>query len=192
MKLVAIKADRRLEVWLQSAAGPWHELRTYPIVEASGSLRPKMREGDFQVPEGVYRIDASNPNSQYHLSLRIDYPNAMDRHYGALEQRSNLGGNIFIHGRDVSRGCLAMGDRYIEELFVLAHDIGLDNIEVVISPRDPRRYDLEVPVGLPDWVAHKYSEIESSIAQLTQPASPLQQSAELEGETLGDEALLLP
>lgn len=167
MKLVAIKADRRLEIWLQGTEGDWQELRTYPILEASGSLRPKMRQGDFQVPEGVYRIDAANPNSQYHLSLRIDYPNAMDRHYGALEQRGDLGGNIFIHGSDVSQGCLAMGDRYIEELFVLAHDIGLENIEVVISPRDPRQDALSVPFGLPRWVAHKYAEIETSLAQLS-------------------------
>ncbi|MBY6186320.1 L,D-transpeptidase family protein [Marinobacter hydrocarbonoclasticus] len=171
IKLVAIKADRRLEVWLQDVSGGWSELRSYPILEASGSLRPKMRQGDFLVPEGVYRIEAANPNSQYHLSLKIDYPNAMDRHYGALEQRGDLGGDIFIHGRDVSQGCLAMGDRYIEELFVLAHDIGLDNIEVVITPRDPRHDELTLPFGLPNWVAQKYDEIEVSLAQLS-PAFP--------------------
>ncbi|MBY6017591.1 L,D-transpeptidase family protein [Halomonas denitrificans] len=172
MKLVAIKADRRMEVWLQGADGQWGELRSYPILEASGSLRPKMRQGDFLVPEGVYRIEAANPNSLYHLSLKIDYPNAMDQHYGAMEQRGDLGGDIFIHGRDVSQGCLAMGDRYIEELFVLAHDIGLENIEVVISPRDPRHSELTVPFGLPGWVADKYSEIAQSMAPLA-PENPL-------------------
>ncbi|GAA4881235.1 L,D-transpeptidase family protein [Ferrimonas pelagia] len=168
-KWVALKQEQQLEIWLQDENKLWHKLRDYPIVKTSGSLRPKMRQGDLQVPEGVYRLDAANPNSQFHLSLRINYPNSMDRHYGALEQRDDLGGNIFIHGRDVSWGCLAMGDESIEELFVLAHDIGLDKIEMVISPRDPRRQPLKRPHGVPEWVELKYQEIEASLAELQSP-----------------------
>lgn len=165
-KLVALKEERTLEIWLQGINGDWRRLRDYPILRASGSQRPKMRQGDLLVPEGVYRLDAANPNSKFHLSLRIDYPNALDRFYGEQEQRDDLGGDIFIHGREASTGCLAMGDPSIEELFVLAHDIGLDNIEVVISPRDPRYGALERPRDLPDWVDIKYQKIERSVAEL--------------------------
>ncbi|WP_298441269.1 L,D-transpeptidase family protein [uncultured Ferrimonas sp.] len=165
-KLVALKAERKLEIWLQGQDNAWHHLRSYPIKRASGTLRPKMRQGDLLVPEGIYRLDAANPNSKFHLSLRIDYPNQLDRHYGNVEQRSDLGGDIFIHGREVSTGCLAMGDRSIEELFVLSHDIGLDNIEVVISPKDPRRGILKRPRDLPAWVDLKYQKIEASVAEL--------------------------
>ncbi len=167
-KLIAIKQTKMLEIWLQDQDQTWHYLRQYPIERASGSLRPKMRQGDLQVPEGVYRLDAANPNSRFHLSLRINYPNALDRKYGALEQRDNLGGNIFIHGSNVSTGCLALGDSAIEELFVLAHDIGLENIEVVISPSDPRILPLKRPRDLPDWVELKYAKIENSMAELKQ------------------------
>ncbi|WP_067656466.1 L,D-transpeptidase family protein [Ferrimonas marina] len=172
-KFVALKAEQKLEIWLQSSDGQWHFFRTYPILKTSGSLRPKMRQGDLQVPEGVYRLDAANPNSQFHLSLRINYPNEMDRYFGAQEQRGDLGGNIFIHGNEVSWGCLAMGDRAIEELFVLAHDLGLDNIEVVIAPRDPRQHQLKRPDSLPKWVDLKYLEIQASIAELDQHSPAL-------------------
>ncbi len=170
-KWVAIKDALRMEIWLQDQDLRWHKLRDYPILKLSGSLRPKMREGDLQVPEGVYRIDAANPNSAFHLSLRINYPNSLDRRYGQLEQRDALGNNIFIHGQEVSWGCLAMGDDNIEELFVLAHDIGLDNIEMVITPRDPRQQPLIRPAGVPEWVEEKYAKIQSSLAELEAPAS---------------------
>ncbi|WP_156904905.1 L,D-transpeptidase family protein [Ferrimonas senticii] len=165
-KFIAVKAEKRLEIWLQDADNAWHHLRDYPIEKASGSLRPKMRQGDMLVPEGVYQLDAANPNSKFHLSLRINYPNSLDRYYGELEQRDDLGGDIFIHGRDVSTGCLAIGDPSIEELFVLSHDIGLENIEVVISPTDPRDGILERQHGVPEWVEQKYQRIEQSVAEL--------------------------
>ncbi|GAA5186259.1 L,D-transpeptidase family protein [Ferrimonas gelatinilytica] len=170
-KWVAIKDAQRMEVWLQDQGLNWHKLRDYPILKLSGSLRPKMREGDLQVPEGVYRIDAANPNSAFHLSLRIDYPNRLDRLYGELEQRDALGNNIFIHGQEVSWGCLAMGDDNIEELFVLAHDIGLNNIEMVITPRDPRLEPLIRPAGVPEWVEQKYDKIQASLAELQTPVT---------------------
>lgn len=91
------------------------------MLAASGGPGPKLREGDLQVPEGVYRLTAFNPNSSYHLSLRVDYPNAEDRAaedraVARSDRRTSLGGDIFIHGKAVSIGCLAIGDPGIEEL----------------------------------------------------------------------------
>jgi hypothetical protein len=117
--LRAFKHEAELEVWARSTSGACRLLKTYPILAASGRLGPKRREGDRQVPEGFYRIDRFNPESLYHLSLGLDYPNASDR---ILSDPERPGSDIFIHGKDVTVGCLPMGDDAIEELFLLALD----------------------------------------------------------------------
>jgi len=114
--LRAFKQERQLELWGANAKGAFHLLRTYPIAAASGGPGPKRREGDMQVPEGVYRVARFNPRSRYHLSLGLDYPNPSDR---VLGHRQHLGGDIFIHGNHVSAGCLAMTDPKIEEIYAL-------------------------------------------------------------------------
>lgn len=131
--LVGLKSERRLEAWAQAAAG-WRLLCSYAVLGASGGPGPKRRQGDLQVPEGVYRLTTFNPNSSYHLSLRVDYPNADDRRAARLEGRTQLGGDIYIHGRDVSIGCLAIGDAAIEELYVLLADVGLSRVRVILMP----------------------------------------------------------
>jgi hypothetical protein len=55
----------------------------------------------------VYRIEHLNPMSSYHLSMKVSYPNAFDRRMAARDRRTNLGGDIFIHGKSVSIGCVA-------------------------------------------------------------------------------------
>lgn len=120
LALLGFKQERVLEAWIPDAAGRWRLLKRYPILGASGLLGPKLREGDCQVPEGLYRVESLNPNSLYHLALRIDYPNPADRELGAAEGRECLGGDIMIHGNTCSIGCLAMGDGAAEELFVMA------------------------------------------------------------------------
>ena len=80
-------------------------------------MGPKRMEGDYQVPEGFYHINEFNPNSNYHLSLGINYPNASDR---ILSDSLKPGGSIFIHGNCVSTGCIAISDMPIEEVYVIA------------------------------------------------------------------------
>lgn len=160
--LLAFKEERVLEVWAHGEDGPVL-VREYPIVGASGGPGPKLREGDLQVPEGIYAIDALNPNSAFHLSLRVDYPNASDRQQAAADGRSNLGGDIFIHGGRASIGCLAMGDEAIEELFVLCAEAGLGNIEVIIAPCDLRA-GRTFPGGLPvAWAEGLYRQIAAAL-----------------------------
>jgi hypothetical protein len=114
----AFKLDRELEIWAASeATGPLRRVATYEICATSGDLGPKRREGDLQVPEGFYRIAAFNPESSFHLSMLVDYPNVSDR---VLGDRERPGGEIMIHGACVSIGCLAMSDERIEELWVMA------------------------------------------------------------------------
>jgi hypothetical protein len=165
ISLIAIKDTDMLQLWSHQA-GQSTLIKSYPIKAASGVLGPKLREGDFQVPEGIYNINAFNPNSAYHLSLKLNYPNAFDLKYAHLEGRNEPGSNIFIHGKAVSIGCLAMGDEAIEELFTLVHQVGRANVKVVITPTDPDLGHLAVPEGAADWVQKLYRNIETEIAQI--------------------------
>jgi murein L,D-transpeptidase YafK len=115
--LRVIKTHRELEVWARNqGSGPFELLHRYPLAATSGSLGPKRRAGDLQVPEGFYEIDRFNPKSNYHLSLGLNYPNAADRALGEPEP----GGDIFIHGGAVTVGCLPITDAGIEEVYLLA------------------------------------------------------------------------
>ena len=109
------KKEEVLEVWLQKDNGEYALFLDYPICIYSGELGPKTREGDKQSPEGFYTVgsEALNPNSQYHLSFNLGYPNAYDRAHGYS------GSMLMVHGKCVSIGCYAMGDRQIEEIYTL-------------------------------------------------------------------------
>jgi murein L,D-transpeptidase YafK len=112
-----IKTRAEVEVWARNQnGGPFELLHAYPLSATSGSLGPKRRAGDYQVPEGFYEIDRFNPKSNFHLSLGINYPNAADRALG----EPNPGGDIFIHGGAASIGCLPITDAGIEEVYLLA------------------------------------------------------------------------
>lgn len=162
LTLVGFKEEKRLEVWGQQQ-GIWVLLRTYPVLAASGVEGPKLREGDEQVPEGLYRIEALNPNSQFHLSMKVDYPNAYDRQQAAQEGRRKLGGDIFIHGHEVSTGCLAMGDPVIEELFVLVARVGIERVSVLLVPYDLRRPASGRPEPRQLWVRALYAELRRAL-----------------------------
>ena len=161
LMLAAYKRERALEVWARKD-DRWVLYRSYPVLAASGGDGPKLREGDRQVPEGVYRLTHLNPASSYHLSIRVDYPNAFDRARGAEDGRTALGGDIYIHGKAVSIGCLAIGDDNIEELFTLIADTGLAHARIVIAPGRA----LDVPEGAPAWTAGLYRDIARELAAL--------------------------
>jgi len=114
------KHEAQLELWARSGAGPFRLIATYPILKSSGGPGPKRREGDRQVPEGFYIVDRFNPESLYHLSLGLDYPNAADRIHADPKRP---GGDIFIHGKDVTIGCAPLGDEAIEEVYLAALDL---------------------------------------------------------------------
>jgi hypothetical protein len=159
--LVVLKQEKELRILVPEGGG-WRQAATYPILAASGGPGPKLRRGDGQVPEGFYRIESLNPNSLYHLALRLDYPNAEDRATAAPEGRTDLGGDIMIHGKAASIGCLAVGDEASEELFVLAHRIGLEHIEVVLAPG--ARPDADG--ASPPWIGALYARLASRLKLL--------------------------
>jgi murein L,D-transpeptidase YafK len=116
----ALKLEREVELWARNEDQETYRLvHIYPILGASGRLGPKRHEGDQQVPEGFYEVDRFNPKSEFHLSLRINYPNAADR---KKSDPVAPGSDIYLHGGDRSAGCLAMGDDAIEEIYIAAQD----------------------------------------------------------------------
>ena len=112
------KEESELEVWKQTTAGRYEMLKVYPICRWSGELGPKVKEGDRQAPEGFYPITPGlmNPNSSYYLAINTGFPNAYDKANGYT------GAFLMIHGDCSSRGCYAMTDEQIGEIYSLARE----------------------------------------------------------------------
>ncbi len=112
------KAESELEVWKQRPDGHFYHFKTYPICNWSGALGPKYRQGDKQSPEGFYRVPRHqmNPNSKFHLSFNLGFPNAYDKAHG------RTGDFLMVHGKCRSAGCYAMTDGLMEEIYALARE----------------------------------------------------------------------
>ena len=112
------KEEAELEMWKQNRDGQYALLKTYPICRWSGDLGPKKKQGDRQAPEGFYTITPGlmNPNSNYYLAFNTGFPNAYDRSHGYT------GSDLMVHGDCSSRGCYAMTDEQIQEIYALARE----------------------------------------------------------------------
>jgi murein L,D-transpeptidase YafK len=112
------KEEAELEIWKQTRDGEYALLKTYPICRWSGDLGPKKKEGDRQAPEGFYTITPGqmNPASNYYLAFNTGFPNAYDRSWGYT------GSELMVHGDCSSRGCYAMTDEQIQEIYALARE----------------------------------------------------------------------
>jgi murein L,D-transpeptidase YafK len=129
----SFKAELSLEIWVLEEDG-FNFFKDYKVCLGSGTLGPKLQQGDGQVPEGFYSIDRFNPSSNFLLSLGINYPNKVDL---IRTKAEDPGGDIFIHGSCVTIGCLPMTDVIMEEIYilsVLAKNSGQEDIPVHIYP----------------------------------------------------------
>lgn len=127
------KQEAELEVWKRDGSGRYALFKTYPICNYSGDLGPKVREGDRQSPEGFYQVNMSlmNPNSSYYLAFNMGFPNQFDRSYG------RTGSHLMVHGDCSSRGCYAMTDEAIAEVYALAREAlqgGQESFQVQAYP----------------------------------------------------------
>jgi murein L,D-transpeptidase YafK len=133
--LRAFKQEAQLELWAADAEDKAFVLvHEYRICSSSGTLGPKRRFGDEQVPEGFYELDWFNPQSNFFLSLHISYPNASDRILGSHQ---NPGGDISLHGNCASIGCIPIMDEGIKEicwLAVLVHNQDHQHLPIQIFP----------------------------------------------------------
>ena len=114
----AYKKEAEIEIWKQNRKGEYVLLKSYPVCRWSGQLGPKRKEGDRQVPEGFYTVSASqmNPFSSYWLAFNVGYPNPLEKSMG------RSGGDIMVHGTCSSRGCFAMTDAQIEEIYAVMRE----------------------------------------------------------------------
>jgi murein L,D-transpeptidase YafK len=112
------KEESTLEVWKQTRSGRYALLETFEICKWSGELGPKIKEGDRQAPEGFYEITPAlmNPNSSYHLAFNLGYPNKFDRSH------NRTGTHLMVHGACSSRGCYAMTDQQVQDIYALARE----------------------------------------------------------------------
>lgn len=174
LAILVFKDRKQMEIWgsdrpvfsvakgkeANAVDDTWRYLRTYPILAASGLSGPKLRDGDRQVPEGIYRMSLLNPNSSYYLAMKLDYPNVFDQQKAQADGRTNLGNAIGIHGWEVNSGSLAIGNVAIEELYLLSSKVGSDNITVIIAPNDLRtERPLQQGGPVVSWLPELYSKI---------------------------------
>lgn len=141
------KEEAILEVWIKTGA-KYEHLKDYIICASSGSLGPKLKEGDRQSPEGFYKVrkEQLNPNSKFHLSFNLGYPNAYDRAH------KRTGSFLMVHGNCVSVGCYAMTDEKIEEIYALIESAlshGQNYIDVHVFPFRMTEENMDLYEGNP-------------------------------------------
>lgn len=127
------KYEKELEVWTRKG-GTFQLLKTYSVCGTSGKFGPKRYEGDLQIPEGAYQVTKLNPYSNYHKSIKINYPNKSD---SILSKYPKKGGEIYIHGKCVSVGCVAIGDINIDEVYNIVSQSQKTTVHIF-----PARYDI--------------------------------------------------
>jgi len=129
------KSEKIVEVWAKNKGSEkYSNIVNYNICSTSGTVGPKLQQGDSQTPEGFYTIERFNPFSNFYLSLGINFPNKADK---IVTKGKNAGGDIFIHGNCVTIGCIPITDDKIKELYIIATEAkshGQSNIPVHIFP----------------------------------------------------------
>jgi murein L,D-transpeptidase YafK len=139
------KKEQKLEIWIREKNKTvFILLQVYDFCTTSGTLGPKRKEGDLQIPEGIYHINHFNPASNFHLSLGINYPNTSDK---ILGNKLRPGGSIYIHGNCVTIGCIPITDDKIKELYTLAVEArnnGQSRIPVHVFPARLGNEELEI------------------------------------------------
>ncbi len=170
--LAAFKEERILQVFSKDYNGI-KLIKEYPFTAFSGELGPKLKEGDKQIPEGVYEVEYLNPNSSYYLSIKVSYPNEFDKSKTEFTNISDMGGDIFIHGKSTTIGCIPIGDEAIEEVFVMTQKAINNKIKVIISPRDFRVNSEYPKIKVIDWEDELYEKINNEIKAL--PNNPYKQ-----------------
>jgi murein L,D-transpeptidase YafK len=111
------KKEKELELWVKNKAdAQFIFLKKIAICASSGELGPKRKEGDYQVPEGIYDLPMFNPNSSYYLAMLVGYPNKSDR---ILKTGTRAGGDIMIHGNCVTIGCIPLQDDPVKDVYML-------------------------------------------------------------------------
>jgi murein L,D-transpeptidase YafK len=177
--IAAYKTEGKLELWLKAVGKNQFELfKTYDFCKHSGTIGPKVIEGDGQTPEGFYKINVFNPQSNFHLSLGINYPNKVDLVRTGKGNRP--GSDIYIHGDCVTIGCIPLTDDKIKEVYLIAVEArnnGQKEIPVSIFPfkltqSNLKKYGAQFPAQLTFWqtlqVGYAYFEKNKILPKVSQ------------------------
>lgn len=165
--LRGLKSEAFLEVWVEKKDGRYGLFKKYPVCAQSGTFGPKVQQGDLQVPEGIYYLTRFNPTSTFFLSLKVGYPNSVDR---KRSDGRKTGGDIYIHGKCVSVGCLAMTTPTIKELYwlcVLASEQGQARIPCHLFPSRLNKTKLAI-LELTYGQEHSFFKLWSPLAKVYQ------------------------
>lgn len=177
--IMAYKAEGKLELWLKPAGNTKYTLfKTYDFCAHSGTLGPKIKEGDGQTPEGFYKVSVFNPMSNFHLSLGINYPNKVDLVRTGKDQKP--GNDIYLHGSCVTIGCIPLTDDKIKEVYITAVEArnnGQQEIPVFIFPfkmtdAKLKKYNIQFPAHAQFWStlqsAYQYFDENKTLPKITQ------------------------
>lgn len=165
MAILAFKKEKILEVYIRkNKTENWKLLKKYGFTAFSGKIGPKLKEGDRQIPEGIYQMEYLNPNSRYHLSIKVSYPNAFDKKMAKQDGRTDLGGDIMIHGKNVTVGCIPLGDDNIEEVYILATKAKNKHFPIIIAPHDFRTNKLFPKIETISWEKELYTLISKELS----------------------------
>lgn len=163
--LLGLKQEKQLLLFAGADQASLKLLDSYPLVSYSGVLGPKLKQGDLQIPEGIYGITGFQSYNM--LSLCVNYPNDLDRKNAASDHRTNLGGDILVHGGSKSTGCLVVSNEDMEQLFVAVHDVGCKSTELIIAPCDLTKGEATIDLKKqPKWLAGLYKTIRARMIPL--------------------------
>lgn len=160
LTLIGLKQEKLL--LLYSGDDKRKLLGSYPLVSYSGILGPKLKQGDLQIPEGIYRI--THPESYNMLALGVNYPNVTDKINAAADHRTKLGSDILVHGGSKSTGCLVVSNEDMEQVFVAVYDVGCANTKLIIAPCDLRKTRPDIDLKKqPKWLPDLYKSIRAQM-----------------------------
>lgn len=161
--LIYLKEENLLYLFGFDKKQKWIRIANYSLLSWSGKLGPKLKEGDMQMPEGFYRFTALGADT--HLCLWVDYPNRRDRARAKLDHRTGLGGDIQIHEGVYSTGCVVLDHASMAEIFVLAHDIGCENMRLIMAPCNLAAHEAKIDYALqPRWLPGLYKDLKAGLA----------------------------
>lgn len=163
LTLITLKEERKLLMFGGNELKQMNLIGTFPLVSYCGGLGPKLKQGDLQIPEGIYGITGSQAFNM--LALCVNYPNEVDRKNAASDHRTNLGGDILIHGGSQSTGCVVVSDDDMEQIFVAVNDAGYKNVELIMAPCDlTKNWPRLDMTKQPSWLPQLYKAIKERMS----------------------------
>jgi len=183
MFVQVFKLEQNVQVWARERGSndEFKPVSRYAFCVISGELGPKRKEGDLQIPEGLYHINRFNPKSNYYLSLGLNYPNASDL---ILSDKEQPGSDIFIHGGCVTIGCISIGDSWAGEIYIIAENakkLGQSKVPVYIFPYDMNEKKHTEFVGKHPHHKKFWDNLKTAYDHIQSTKKPIEFSVEKDG-----------